>query len=188
LKGDRCFAAKCSFERRAQAPGQHGGRRGKSSDYGLQLREKQKVKRSYGMLEKQFKALFSKAERQKGVTGSNLLILLERRLDNVVYRLGFATSRSQARQMVCHGHFQVNGTKVDIPSFLVKNGDVITLKEKSRKNAYILASLETVVRRGMPNWLELDKAAFQGKVVQLPVREELPMQISEQLIVEFYSK
>jgi small subunit ribosomal protein S4 len=188
LKGDRCYAAKCSFERRSSAPGQHGSRRGKLSDYGLQLREKQKVKRSYGLLEKQFRALFEKAERQKGVTGANLLILLERRLDNIVYRLGFATSRSQARQLVCHGHFQVNGAKVDIPSFLVKSGDTVSLKEKSRKNAYILASLETVVRRGLPGWLELDKAAFQGKVIQLPTREELSSQISEQLIVEYYSK
>jgi small subunit ribosomal protein S4 len=188
LKGDRCYAAKCSFERRAHAPGQHGSRRGKLSDYGLQLREKQKVKRSYGLLEKQFRALFEKAERQKGVTGANLLILLERRLDNIVYRLGFASSRSQARQLVCHGHFQVNGLKVDIPSFLVKSGDTVSLREKSRKNGYILSSLETVARRGIPGWLELDKTSFQGKVVQLPVREDLTIQISEQLIVEYYSK
>jgi small subunit ribosomal protein S4 len=188
LKGDRCFANKCSFERHNQAPGQHGSRRGKLSDYGLQLREKQKVKRSYGLLEKQFRSLFEKAERQKGVTGSNLLILLERRLDNIVYRLGFASSRSQARQLVCHGHFLVNGRKVDIPSFLAKNGDVIALREKSHKIVLIQESLETVARRGMPSWLELDKAAFLGRVKDLPAREELSPSFNEQLIVELYSK
>ncbi|MDR1545445.1 MAG: 30S ribosomal protein S4 [Deltaproteobacteria bacterium] len=188
LKGDRCYASKCAFERRAHAPGQHGSRRGKLSEYGLQLREKQKVKRSYGLLEKQFRALFEKAERQKGITGANLLILLERRLDNIVYRLGFASSRSQARQLVCHGHFLVNDRKVDIPSFLVKSGDTVALKEKSRKIAFIQESLETVARRGTPSWLELEKAAFQGRVKELPAREELGLQVSEQLIVEYYSK
>jgi small subunit ribosomal protein S4 len=188
LKGDRCYTNKCAFERRAHAPGQHGSRRGKLSDYGLQLREKQKVKRSYGLLEKQFRSLFEKAERQKGVTGANLLILLERRLDNIVYRLGFATSRNQARQLVCHGHFLVNGGKVDIPSYLVKSGDLVTLRDKSRKNANIQESMETVARRGVPGWLELDKGSFAGKIKELPVRENLTMPISEQLIVELYSK
>ncbi|MDR2443105.1 MAG: 30S ribosomal protein S4 [Deltaproteobacteria bacterium] len=188
LKGDRCYANKCAFERRAHAPGQHGARRGKLSEYGLQLREKQKVKRSYGLLEKQFRSVFEKAERQKGVTGANLLILLERRLDNIVYRLGFAASRNQARQLVCHGHFLVNGRKVDIPSYLVKSGDLISLKIKSQKSANILESLETVTRRGTPGWLEMDKANFEGRVKELPTREELSPQISEQLIVELYSK
>ncbi|MDR1085699.1 MAG: 30S ribosomal protein S4 [Deltaproteobacteria bacterium] len=188
LKGDRCYANKCAFERRSQAPGQHGNRRGKLSDYGQQLREKQKVKRTYGLLEKQFRSLFEKAERQRGVTGANLLILLERRLDNIVYRMGFASSRSQARQLVCHGHFLVNDHKVDIPSYLIKGGDLVTLREKSRQNAYIQQSMETVARRGVPRWLELDKAAFQGRIKELPVREDLTMPISEQLIVELYSK
>ena len=188
LKGDRCYANKCAFERRAHAPGQHGQRRGKQSEYGLQLREKQKVKRSYGLLEKQFRSLFEKAERQKGVTGANLLILLERRLDNIVYRLGFAASRNQARQLVCHGHFMVNSRKVDIPSYLVKAGDLVTLREGSRKNANVIESLETVARRGTPFWLEVDKANFEGRVKELPTREELSPTISEQLIVELYSK
>jgi small subunit ribosomal protein S4 len=188
LKGDRCYAGKCAFERRSTAPGQHGTRRGKISEYGLQLREKQKVKRSYGLLEKQFRSLFEKAEAQKGVTGANLLVLLERRLDNIVYRLGFASSRSQARQLVCHGHFLVNGRKVDIPSFLVKGGDSVSLRDKSRKIAFIQDSLETVVRRGLPSWLDLDKAAFAGTVKELPSREDLSVQVTEQLIVELYSK
>jgi small subunit ribosomal protein S4 len=158
------------------------------SDYGAQLREKQKVKRTYGLLEKQFRSLFEKAERQKGITGANLLILLEKRLDNIVYRLGFATSRNQARQLVNHGHFLVNGRKVDIPSFLVKTGDLVSLREKSRQNAYIQQSMETVARRGVPRWLEMDKAAFQGRVKEAPVRDDLTMPISEQLIVELYSK
>ncbi|MDR1051910.1 MAG: 30S ribosomal protein S4 [Deltaproteobacteria bacterium] len=188
LKGDRCFANKCAFERHAQAPGMHGTHRGKPSEYGLQLREKQKVKRSYGLMEKQFRSLFEKAERQKGVTGANLLVLLERRLDNIVYRLGFASSRSQARQLVCHGHFLVNGRKVDIPSYLVRAGDAVSLREKSRRIAFVQESLETVVRRGLPEWLELDKASFVGRVRELPAREALTPQFSEQLIVELYSK
>ncbi|MDR2366779.1 MAG: 30S ribosomal protein S4 [Deltaproteobacteria bacterium] len=188
LKGDRCFASKCAFERRPSIPGQTGPRRGKLSEYGLQLREKQKVKRSYGLLEKQFRSTFGRAERQKGITGTNLLLLLERRLDNIVYRLGFASSRSQARQLVCHGHFLVNGRKVDIPSYLVNKGDSVTLREKSRKIALVQESLETVARRGLPNWLELDKDAFTGRVTELPLREDLSVQVTEQLIVEFYSK
>jgi small subunit ribosomal protein S4 len=154
----------------------------------LQLREKQKVKRSYGLMEKQFRSTFERAERQKGITGVNLLLLLERRLDNIVYRLGFASSRSQARQLVCHGHFLVNGRKVDIPSYLIEGGDSVTLREKSRKIAFVQDALDTVVRRGLPNWLDLDRGAFTGKVKDLPTREDVGGTITEQLIVEFYSK
>jgi small subunit ribosomal protein S4 len=166
----------------------HHLRRGKPTSYGIMLREKQKVKRTYGLLEKQFRALFEKAERQKGVTGGNLLILLERRLDNVVFRLGFANSRTQARQLVSHGHFQVNGRKVDIPSFLTKAGDEIALREKSKQMLLVKESLETVGRRGVPAWMELDKEAFSGKLKALPTREDLSPLINEQLIVELYSK
>ncbi|MEW6267089.1 MAG: 30S ribosomal protein S4 [Thermodesulfobacteriota bacterium] len=188
LKGDRCYGDKCSFERRAYPPGQHGQRRSKLSDYGLQLREKQKVKRQYGLVEKQFRSYFFRAERQKGITGANLLILLERRLDNIVYRLGFASSRNQARQLVRHNHFLVNGQKVNIPSYLLKVGDRINVKEKSRQKPMILESMETVARRGVPGWLELDKAGCAGSVKALPAREDLTMPIQEQLIVELYSK
>ncbi|MCI5167785.1 MAG: 30S ribosomal protein S4 [Candidatus Electrothrix sp. GM3_4] len=189
LKGERCYSDKCSFERRTYAPGQHGQNRfRKVSDYALQLREKQKVKHMYGMLENQFRIYFHLADRAKGVTGLNLLLMLERRLDNAVYRLGFAGSRDQARQFVRHNHFQVNGRKADIPSFQVKPGDVITLKEKSRKNAFIVESLEAVARRGVPSWMELDKGNFQGTVKAMPNREEITMPINEQLIVELYSK
>jgi small subunit ribosomal protein S4 len=189
LKGERCYSDKCSFERRAYSPGQHGQNRfRKVSDYALQLREKQKVKHMYGMLENQFRRYFYLADRAKGVTGLNLLLMLERRLDNAVYRLGFAGSRDQARQFVRHNHFQVNGRKADIPSFQVKSGDVITLKEKSRKNAFIVESLEAVARRGVPSWMELDKGNFQGTVKAMPNREEITMPINEQLIVELYSK
>lgn len=189
LKGDRCYSDKCSFERRAFGPGQHGQARfKKNSDYALQLREKQKVKSIYGMLEAQFRLYFEKADRQKGVTGENLLILLERRLDNAVFRLGFASSRNQARQIVRHKHILVNGKKVNIPSFLVSEGDVITLKEKSRANAVIGDNLEAVARRGVPSWVELDKDNFKGTVKALPNREEITMPIQEQLIVELYSK
>ena len=189
LKGERCYSDKCSFERRTYAPGQHGQNRfRKVSDYALQLREKQKVKHIYGMLEGQFRRYFHLADRTKGVTGLNLLSMLERRLDNVVYRLGFAGSRDQARQFVRHNHFQVNGRKADIPSFQVKPGDVIGLKEKSRKNAFIVENLEAVARRGVPSWMELDKGNFQGTVKAMPNREEITMPINEQLIVELYSK
>jgi len=189
LKGERCYSDKCSFERRAYAPGQHGQNRfRKVSDYALQLREKQKVKHMYGMLEAQFRLYFHMADRAKGVTGENLLSLLERRLDNVVYRLGFAGSRDQARQLIRHNHFQVGGKKVNIPSFQVKPGNVITLKEKSRKNGLITENLEGVARRGVPSWLELDKGNFQGTVKAMPNREEITMPIHEQLIVELYSK
>jgi small subunit ribosomal protein S4 len=180
---------KCAFDRRQTAPGQHGNRRpGKATDYGAQLREKQKVKRSYGLLEKQFRALFEKAERMKGVTGGNLLILLERRLDNAVYRLGFAQSRAQARQMVTHGHFLVNDRKVNIPSYLIKPGDVVKLRAKSQNFAFVKDSLDTVGRRGVPSWMDLDRDSFSGRVKELPTREELPPTINEQLIVELYSK
>ena len=189
LKGDRCYSDKCSFERRAFGPGQHGQARfRKVSDYAIQLREKQKVKNIYGMLEGQFRNYFHKADLQKGITGENLLILLERRLDNAIFRLGFAASRKQARQMVRHNHIQVNGRKVNIPSFLISINDVITIKEKSRTNKYLVESMEAVARRGIPSWLELDKDAFKATVKALPNREEITMPIQEQLIVELYSK
>lgn len=189
LKGDRCFGEKCAFERRPYAPGQHGQRRGgKVSDYRLQLREKQKVKRIYGILEKQFRRYYERAERLKGITGTNLLILLESRLDNVVYRMGFAASRVQARQLVRHNHFTVNGKKTNIPSFQVKVGDVVEVKESSRKAPPILEAVETVVRRGIPNWMEVEKENFRGTLKALPNREDLTMPIQEQLIVELYSK
>ena len=188
LKGDRCYSDKCAFERRSYPPGQHGQGRIKFSNYGVQLREKQKVKRMYGLVEKQFRNFFFKAERMKGITGINLLLLLERRLDNLVYRLGFANSRSEARQMVRHSHFLVQGKKVSIPSYLVKVGQVIELREKSRKSAKIGESLEGVARRGIPSWLELEKDQFRGRLVSLPSREDLTMPIKEQLIVELYSK
>ncbi len=188
LKGDRCYSDKCAIERRSYPPGQHGQGRAKFSNYGVQLREKQKVKRMYGLMEKQFRNFFSKAERQKGITGTNLLLLLERRLDNLVYRLGFANSRSEARQLVRHSHFTVNGKKVNIPSYLVKVGEVIELREKSRKISKIGESLEAVARRGIPSWLELEKEQFRGRLVSLPAREDLTMPIKEQLIVELYSK
>ncbi len=189
LKGDRCYTDKCAFERRSYAPGQHGQRRGrKISDYGIQLREKQKVKRIYGVLEKQFRRYYTRADRQKGITGTNLLILLERRLDNIVYRMGFASSRNQARQVVRHNHFTVNGSKVNIPSYQVKIGDMIEVREKSRKSPFILEAMETVVRREMPSWLEVDGSNFRGIIKEFPNREELTMPINEQLIVELYSK
>ncbi|MEW6327446.1 MAG: 30S ribosomal protein S4 [Thermodesulfobacteriota bacterium] len=188
LKGDRCYSDKCAFERRSYAPGQHGQARAKVSNYGLQLREKQKVRRMYGLLERQFHTSFEKADRQKGVTGTNLLVLLERRLDNVVYRLGFASARRQARHLVRHNHFLVNGKKVNIPSYLVKVGDVIEVKEKSRSILPINEAVEAVVRRGVPQWLELDKDNFRGTVKAYPMREDLTMPMQEQLIVELYSK
>lgn len=188
LKGERCFTEKCALERRNYAPGQHGQRRSKRSDYGLQLREKQKVKRIYGILERQFREYFRKAERQKGITGENLLILLERRLDNVVYRLGICGARSEARQFVRHGHFTVDGKSVDIPSFLVRKDQKIVLKEKSRKNKRIQESLKVSERRGSPRWLTLDAASFCGTVIDLPNRKDISDEIQEQLIVELYSK
>jgi small subunit ribosomal protein S4 len=188
LKGERCYSDKCAFERRGYPPGQHGQGRAKFSSYGVQLREKQKVKRMYGLLEGQFHIFFDRAERKKGITGTNLLIFLERRLDNMVYRLGFANSRNEARQLVRHSHFTVNGQKVNIPSYLVEVGDVIELREKSRKITRIGESLEGVARRGVPVWLELEKENFRGRIVALPSREDLTMPIREQLIVELYSK
>ena len=189
LKGDRCYSDKCAFERRSFAPGQHGqGRFKKVSDYAVQLREKQKVKQMYGMLEAQFRRYFERAERIKGVTGETLLIMLERRFDNSLYRLGFASSRDQARQMVRHNLFNINGKKVNIPSYQVRVGDVISLKEKHKKNELITDNLEGAVRRGLPSWLELDQSKFQGTVKALPNRDEITMPIQEQLIVELYSK
>ena len=189
LKGDRCFSEKCAFDRRSYPPGQHGQRRGrKQSDYGIQLREKQKVKRMYGLSEKQFRLTYEKADRQRGVTGTNLLVLLERRLDSVVYRLGFANSRSQGRQFVRHSHFTINGRKANIPSQLVKVDDVVEVKEKSRKVQSINDSLEAVARRSVPQWLELEKDTFKGSMKSIPAREDFTMPIQEQLIVELYSK
>lgn len=189
LKGDRCYTDKCAFERRSFPPGQHGqARMRKVSDYAIQLREKQKVRRMYGMLEGQFRKYFEMAERSRGVTGEELLSLLECRLDNVVYRLGFASSRNQARQIVRHNHILVNGKKVNIPSYVVSINDEIVLKEKSRKIESINESLETMVRRGTPSWLELDKNNYKGTVKALPDRQEITMPIQEQLIVELYSK
>ncbi|MBM4328557.1 MAG: 30S ribosomal protein S4 [Deltaproteobacteria bacterium] len=188
LKGDRCYSDKCAIERRNYPPGQHGHGRPKHSDYGVQLREKQKVRRIYGLLESQFRNTARAAERQRGVTGERLLALLESRLDNMVYRMGFASSRAEARQLVNHGHFLVNGRKVDIPSFRTRPGAVVEVREKSRKIPAIEESLKTAVRRGIPEWLEVDEANFKGAVKALPTREQLPPTIREQLIVEFYSK
>jgi len=188
LKGDRCFTDKCAVERRAYSPGQHGQRRGKTSEYGMQLREKQRAKRMYGLLEKQFRNAFHEADRQKGVTGDNLLLLMERRLDNMVYRLGFATSRTQARQLINHNHILVNNKRVNIPSYVVKTGDSISVKEKSSKCKTIMESLEGVERRGLPEWLMLDKDKMVGKVMALPTREQLVTPLREHLIVELYSK
>ena len=188
LKGERCYTEKCAIERRNYPPGQHGQDRKKFSDYGAQLREKQKVKRLYGVLENQFRNTFKKAEQQKGITGENLLILMERRLDNTIYRLGFANSRNEARQLVLHNHFLVNQTKVNIPSYIVKPGDVIELREKSKKVVRILESLEGVARRGVPQWLELVKEQLKGHVKALPIREDITIPIQEKLIVELYSK
>lgn len=188
LKGDRCYSDKCSVERRNYPPGQHGQGRSKHTDYGIQLREKQKVRRIYGVLEKQFRNYVHLAERKKGVTGENLLILLESRLDNIVFRMGFASSRSQARQLINHGHFLVNGRRVDIASFRTKPGLVIEVREKSRTIKAIEESVKTVTRRGIPEWLEVDAANFTGTIKAFPTREELPPTLREQLIVEFYSK
>ena len=188
LKGDRCFKDKCSIERRNYPPGQHGRRRSKLLGYGIQLREKQKVKRIYGLLESQFRLTFARAERRKGITGANLLAELERRLDNVTYSLGFAASRAQARQLVRHGHVTVNGKKVTIPSYSVNKSDVVAIKEKSRVNEQIKASVETARARGVPSWLDLSPESFSGRVMELPKREDIKLPISEQLIVELYSK
>jgi len=189
LKGERCYTAKCGVERRNFPPGDHGqGRRSKISNYGIQLREKQKLRRMYGLNEKQFKNYFNKAEKQKGVSGDNFLRLLERRLDNVIYRLGLSVSRSLARQVVRHGHVMINGHKVDIPSYIVRIGEVIQVREKSRNDVMLVESLEISKGRRIPPWLEMDAEKMEGKIVALPSREEIDTQINEQLIVEFYSK
>jgi len=188
LKGDRCHTDKCAIERRPYPPGQHGQGRVKYSEYGVQLREKQKVKRLYGLLEAQFRAYYARAAAKKGKTGENLLRFLEQRLDNTVFRAGFADTRNEARQLVRHGHFQVNGRKVNIPSFQVRAGDTVTVKERSRKIVRISEALEAVDRRGVPQWLEVDKKGFVAKVKADPAREDITMPIAEQLIVELYSK
>ena len=189
LKGERCYTEKCAIEKRNYVPGQHGKtRKAKIAGYGIQLREKQKVKRIYGVLEDQFRRYFESAERTRGITGDTLLQLLERRLDNVIYRLGLSTSRSQARQLVRHGHFLINGKKVDIPSFSVKAGDVITILARSQKNVTIEHAIQEVKGRGIPEWLSFDSTALSGRVVSLPTREQINLPVQEQLIVELYSK
>ncbi len=189
LKGDRCFKEKCAIERRAYPPGQHGNRRGRRiQGYGLQLREKQKVKRIYGVLESQFRTYFEEADRRKGITGENLLIMLERRLDNVIFSLGFAGSRAQARQLVRHGHVLIDGRKVSVPSYQVKASQAVTVKEASKKNPLVRSSVETARGRGIPEWLELDADNVSGKVTRLPAREDIKLPIQEQLIVELYSR
>ncbi|MCK9478778.1 MAG: 30S ribosomal protein S4 [Firmicutes bacterium] len=188
LKGDRCYTDKCAVGRRQYPPGQNSQGRRKMSEYGLQLREKQKVRRYYGILEKQFERYFEMANKKAGVTGENLLSILESRLDNVVYRLGFGTSRPEARQLVMHGHFTVNGRKVDIPSFLVKTDDVISIKEKSRESVKIKDILENTASRIIPKWLELDRNTQTAKVVGQPQRDDIDLPIEEHLIVELYSK
>lgn len=189
LKGERCFSTKCAFERRSYAPGSHGQQRArKPSDFALQLREKQKAKRTYGILEKQFRKYFEKAESLTGVTGETLLQLLEMRLDNVVYRLGFADSRNQARQLVRHGHFTVNGRPTDIPSFGTKAGDIIAVKESSKESEYFQTAAEAIKRHDPPGWLSLDAQAMAGKVLRAPERDEIALPVDEALIVEFYSR
>jgi small subunit ribosomal protein S4 len=188
LKGDRCYTEKCAFERRGYPPGQHGQGRIKFSEYGLQLREKQKIKKTYGLLEKQFRSLFEEAERMKGITGNNLLSMLERRMDNVVYRSGFANSRSEARQLVRHGHFNVNGKAVNIPSFMVKKGDIVEVTEKSKPVARIGGALESVKRREIPQWLELEAANQKARIRDLPARDDITAPMEERLVVELYSK
>ncbi|HAK22516.1 MAG: 30S ribosomal protein S4 [Desulfovibrio sp.] len=188
LKGDRCFTGKCAFDRRPLAPGQHGRARKKVSEYATQLREKQKTRRTYGLLERQFHSYFTKADMQKGVTGTNLLVLLECRLDNVVYRLGFANSRNQARQLVRHGLFTLNGHKVNIPSIQLRVGDSVEIPEKNRQVKIFADAQETIGRRGTPNWLEADYDAFKGTVKAMPQREDIRTEVNEQLIVELYSK
>ncbi len=189
LKSERCYTDKCAVDRRNKPPGEHGDKRIKYSDYGVQLREKQKVRRIYGLQENQFRIYFKRSDRKKGVTGVNLLQLLESRLDNVVYRMGFAGSRNEARHLVRHSHFLVNSRKVNIPSYLVAEGDIISVREKSHKTARIQDSLEAIQQRGgVPRWLELDAENFKGVFKELPSREDLTMPIEEQLIVEFYSR
>ena len=189
LKGERCFKEKCAIERRNTPPGQHGmARRRKVRAYGLQLREKQKVRRIYGLFEGQFRRVFAEANRRRGVTGDHLLQILEMRLDNVAYSLGFATSRAQARQFIRHGHILVNGKRVDIPSYQVKAGVMVSVREKSRANAQVTEAMEFAQGRGIPAWLELDPASFTGKVIEAPTREAIRFPVQEQLIVELYSR
>jgi small subunit ribosomal protein S4 len=188
LKGERCYTDKCAIERRNYPPGEHGQARPKFSEYSVQLREKQKLRRMYGVLEGQFRRYFAMADRAKGVTGETLLQLLERRLDNTIYRIGFATSRAEARQLVRHGHFRVNGRKVNVPSYLVRAGDTVTVRDRSQKVARIQESLELAQRRGVPDWLEITPESFAGRVKSLPARSDLTMPINEKLVVELYSK
>ncbi len=188
LKGDRCYTDKCSFERRGYPPGQHGQGRIKFSEYGLQLRAKQKIKRMYGLLEQQFHNVFKKAERSKGITGANLISMLERRLDNVTYRSGFANSRSEARQLVGHGHLLVNGKKVNIPSYLVQKGDQIEIIQKSKDSVRVLGALEAVKRREIPQWLELDATSQKSTVRDLPSRDDVTAPMEERMVIELYSK
>jgi small subunit ribosomal protein S4 len=188
LKGDRCYTDKCAIEKRNYAPGQHGQKRKKLSDYALQLREKQKAKETYGVLENQFNRYFQLAEKKKGVTGSNLLQLLELRLDNIIYRLGFAANRRQARQLVLHGHFTVNNKRVSIPSCLLRPGDVVGLKEASMKLTVIEENISKIEHRGLPAWIEMDTKNLKGKVLHAPERDEIDLTVQEQLIVELYSK
>lgn len=188
LKGDRCYTGKCAIERRSYAPGQHGQNRKKTSEYGLQLRAKQSARRYYGVSEKQFHKYFVEAERREGVTGTNLLQLCESRLDNIVYTAGFASSRAQARQLVNHAHFTVNGKKVDIPSYLLKAGDTVSIKSKSKDSAKFKTVLEANASRPVPSWLDLNAEALSAKVVALPEREQIEVPVEEHLIVEFYSK
>ena len=188
LKGERCYTDKCAIERRNYPPGQHGQGRPKFSEYSIQLREKQKVKRMYGLLEKQFRRTFAEANRTKGITGETLLVLLERRLDNVAYRLGFASSRAEARTLVRHGHLLVNGRKTNIPSYSVRAGDVIAVKEQSRQLGRVVSAMEGAQRRGVPDWAELDRETVSGRIKILPSRSDVTMPINEKLIVELYSK
>lgn len=188
LKGDRCFTEKCAIERRGYPPGQHGQGRIKFSEYGLQLREKQKIKRMYGLMEGQFRNYFEKAESAKGITGSNLIVSLERRLDNTAFRAGFAASRAEARQLVRHGHFLVNGKRVNLPGVQIRKGDTIEVKESSRGVSKIMASLEGVKRREIPQWLELDTGSFKARVRDLPARDDVTAPMEERMVVELYSK
>jgi small subunit ribosomal protein S4 len=188
LKGERCYTDKCAIERRNYPPGQHGQKRPKFSEYSIQLREKQKLKRMYGLLENQFRRTFSRASREKGITGEALLVLLERRLDNVTYRLGFASSRAEARLLVRHGHILINGKRVNIPSYFVRVGDQISVKEQSRQMARVLTAMEGAQRRGVPEWAEVDRDAYSGRIKLMPTRSDITMPINEKLIVELYSK
>ncbi|MFQ5455944.1 MAG: 30S ribosomal protein S4 [Nitrospirota bacterium] len=188
LKGSRCYADKCAMDRRGYGPGQHGQRRTRITEYRIQLREKQKLKSIYGIMEKQFRGYFFKADRKQGITGENLLQLLERRLDNIVYRIGFSVSRNQSRQMVTHGHFLVNGKKVDIPSYLIKEGDIVEPKEKSRKLSSIEMAMENAQGREIPSWLEVDKENLKGKILHLPEKEDIFLPVDEQMIVELCSR